>query len=179
MQVKSIMKEDLEYFLPLYIHKAHGQEIKGTLEATMKEVRRWAREPRHQQPPYLLHTMAAGDLATWGAWASAGMVLKNTYIVCAWMSIISRYHGYWCPGDVRNWGISRHGIECWRWPGDAISDFRFTKCWCICHAIDFQSRSIFQMTQLSRYFNIGPTWPAAYIFSIMTDEECCVHHTRP
>ncbi|XP_046573586.1 uncharacterized protein LOC124281679 isoform X2 [Haliotis rubra] len=37
-KVQSVMKEDLKYFLPLYIHPLHGNEIQPTFEATMKEL---------------------------------------------------------------------------------------------------------------------------------------------
>ncbi|XP_013417180.1 uncharacterized protein LOC106178514 [Lingula anatina] len=36
--VQSIMKEDLAFFLPLYIHPKHGEEIKATFEETMRAV---------------------------------------------------------------------------------------------------------------------------------------------
>lgn len=37
-QVKSIMKEDLSFFLPLYISKSHGEEIKATFEECMRSI---------------------------------------------------------------------------------------------------------------------------------------------
>ncbi|XP_067650518.1 uncharacterized protein [Haliotis asinina] len=37
-KVQSVMKEELKYFLPLYIHPLHGNEIQPTFEATMKEL---------------------------------------------------------------------------------------------------------------------------------------------
>ena len=35
-KVQSIMKEELAFFLPLYIHPQHGEEIKETIEETMR-----------------------------------------------------------------------------------------------------------------------------------------------
>ncbi|KAK3587844.1 hypothetical protein CHS0354_019713 [Potamilus streckersoni] len=37
-KVHSVMKEEIKYFLPMYIHPIHGSEIKETFENTLKEI---------------------------------------------------------------------------------------------------------------------------------------------